>query len=142
MTFRLADAVPSDVSESWRFARQEVLERAQQQGRPLTYADRIELHRLHSDKIESFLDAGHGDCLLKDSPFAEIVQNALKHFSGERYELVAWAIMPNHVHAIVKPLASHDLPAIVHSWKSFTSKEINSLLGARVLYGWMNTTTT
>jgi valyl-tRNA synthetase len=128
VTFRLADAVPSDISESWRLARQDVVERAQQQGRPLTYAERIELHRLHSENIESFLDAGHGDCLLRDSRLAEIVQNALKHFDGERYELVAWAIMPNHIHAIVRPSTGQELPAIVHSWKSFTSKEISRLL--------------
>ena len=123
--FRLADAVPSEVAESWRIERQHVIERAQQKGRPLTQLDRIELHRLHSEKIESFLDAGHGECLLRDPQLAEIVHNALKHFDGQRYELVAWAVMPNHVHAIIRPFEGIDLPEIVHSWKSFTSKEIN-----------------
>ena len=129
VTFRLADAVPSEVSESWRLERQQVNDRAQQQGRPLTHIERIELHRLHSEKIESFLDAGHGQCLLRDPQLAEILQNALKHFDGERYELVAWAIMPNHVHAIISPSTGHELPKIVHSWKSFTSKEVNRMLG-------------
>jgi len=129
VTFRLGDAVPSEVSESWRLDRKEIAERAQRQGRPLTHRERIELHRLHSEKIESFLDAGHGECLLRDPHVAAIVDNALRHFDGERYELVAWAVLPNHVHAILKPLARHGLPEIVHSWKSFTSKEINQRLG-------------
>ena len=137
VTFRLADAVPSDVSESWRLQRQAVVERAQQQGRPLTHAERIELRRLHSEKIESFLDAGHGNCLLSDPRLTEIVQNALKYFDGERYQLVTWAIMPNHVHAILRPLSGHELPKIVHSWKSFTSKEINERL-ARQGAVWMD----
>ncbi|MFH1717220.1 MAG: valine--tRNA ligase [Planctomycetota bacterium] len=128
VTFRLADAVPGEVSESWRLARQEVVERAQQQRRPLTHVEQIELHRLHSEKIESFLDAGHGECLLRDPRLGEILHNALRHFDGERYELVAWAVMPNHVHAILRPFAGHELPKIVHSWKSFTSKEINQRL--------------
>ncbi len=128
ITFRLADAVPAEVSESWRMQRQEVFQQAEQQGRDLTYADRVELHRLHSEKIESFLDAGHGQCLLKDAHLAEIIQKAMLHFDDERYELLAWAVMPNHVHAIVKPLANHELSKIVHSWKSFTAKEINTQL--------------
>ena len=135
--FRLADAVPGEVVESWRIERRQVIERAQQQGRPLTHLDRIELHRLHSQKIESFLDAGHGECLLRDPQLAEIVHNALKHFDGERYELVAWAVMPNHVHAIIRPFEGRDLPEILHSWKSFTSKEINNQCGRQGAF-WMD----
>jgi len=129
VVFRLADAVPRDVAESWRIERRRIIENAQRQGRPLTCDDRIELHRLHSEKFESFLDAGHGECLLTDPQLASVVENALKHFDGERYELVTWAIMPNHVHAIIRPVAGHELPQIVHSWKSFTSKQINKRLG-------------
>ena len=65
---------------------------------------------------------------MREPQLAEIVQNALKHFNGERYELVAWAVMPNHVHAIFRPFSGYELPEIVHSWKSFTSKQINRRL--------------
>lgn len=37
--------------------------------------------------------------------------------------------MPNHVHAIVRPLGDQRLDQILHSWKSFTSKEINKVIG-------------
>jgi len=60
---------------------------------------------------------------------AEVVAGSLKHFDGERYRLVAWCLMPNHVHAVVQPLAGNELPEILHSWKSFSSKEANRLLG-------------
>ncbi|MHC4368855.1 MAG: REP-associated tyrosine transposase [Planctomycetota bacterium] len=129
ITFRLADAVPCEVSESWRRERQEIVEQAQEKGRPLTHHERVELHRLRSGKIESFLDAGHGECLLRDPGLAEIAHNALRHFDDRRYELVAWAVMPNHVHAIIRPFPGHELSEIVQSWKSFTSKEINRRLG-------------
>ena len=39
--------------------------------------------------------------------------------------------MPNHVHAVLEPINGHELPDILHSWKSFTSKEINRILGSR-----------
>ena len=51
------------------------------------------------------------------------------YFEGERYELVAACVMPNHVHAVFAPLHGHGLADILHSWKSFTSKEANKLLG-------------
>jgi REP element-mobilizing transposase RayT len=57
------------------------------------------------------------------------VADALRHFDGERYRLVAWCVMPNHVHAVVQPAAGHVLEEIVHSWKSFTAHQANKLLG-------------
>jgi (E)-4-hydroxy-3-methylbut-2-enyl-diphosphate synthase len=37
--------------------------------------------------------------------------------------------MPNHVHAILRPLPGHELEDIIQSWKSFTAKKANALLG-------------
>ena len=36
--------------------------------------------------------------------------------------------MPNHVHVVVEPGASHNLGAIVHSWKSFSANQANRIL--------------
>ena len=33
--------------------------------------------------------------------------------------------MPNHVHALVKPLGEHKISDILHTWKSFTANQIN-----------------
>jgi valyl-tRNA synthetase len=131
VVFRLADSVPEEVGQSWRLERQNIIERAKQQNRPLTDNEQIELQRLRSEKIESFLDAGHGKCLLREKGIAEIVDNALKHFDGVRYDLIAWAIMPNHVHIIVRPRPGQKLSEIVHSRKSFTAKEINRRLAQK-----------
>ena len=68
-------------------------------------------------------------CWLRNPEIAAIVQEALLHFDGERYRLIAWCVMPNHVHAIVEVLDSHPLRTIVKSWKSFTSRQANTLLG-------------
>jgi REP element-mobilizing transposase RayT len=38
--------------------------------------------------------------------------------------LFAYVIMPNHFHAIVKPLADHDLDEIWESWKRFTANRL------------------
>jgi REP element-mobilizing transposase RayT len=60
---------------------------------------------------------------------ATLVAAALKLFDGERYHLSAWCVMPNHVHVVLRPFVSWKLPAILHSWKSFTAKRANELLG-------------
>lgn len=75
------------------------------------------------------LDEGRGSCVLRDSSNARIVADALNFFDGERYKLLAWVIMPNHVHAIIEQIEGYRLDKIVHSWKSFTAKEINQRLG-------------
>src|SRR5262249_55613866 len=73
--------------------------------------------------------AGHGTCRLKDPRLADLTENALLHFDGQRYHLLAWCVMPNHVHVLVEMKDGFPLPQILHSWKSFTSSEANKILG-------------
>jgi len=80
-------------------------------------------------RIQNFLDSGYGSCFLRDDRLAEIVQNALLHFDGDRYALHGWCVMPNHLHVLFTPGEGYRMSGIVHSWKSFTSNQCNSLLG-------------
>jgi tRNA threonylcarbamoyl adenosine modification protein (Sua5/YciO/YrdC/YwlC family) len=128
VTFRLADALPGDVVAKWEFDRREIAARARRQNRELTEAEEQRLAELFSQKVESYLDAGHGECWLRDERIARMVRDALLHFQAQRYDLVAWCIMPNHVHAIVRPMGKHALSEILHSWKSFTAQRANRFL--------------
>jgi len=85
----------------------------------------IELRR----KIDRYEDAGHGLCVLRDRRAASLVEEALLHFDGERYRLIAWCVMPNHVHAMIEMRDGFLLTRLLHSWKSFTAKEINKIFG-------------
>jgi REP element-mobilizing transposase RayT len=76
-------------------------------------------------RLDGLADQGRGACLLRQPEVAQIVENALLFFDGERYRLLAWAIMPNHVHVMVEQIGGFPLGGVVHSWKSFTAKEIN-----------------
>ena len=49
----------------------------------------------------------------------------VEFFNGQRYVLGEYVVMPNHVHALVRPLANHDLDRILHSWKSFSANQIS-----------------
>ena len=71
-------------------------------------------------KYEYWLDKGLGCCALANREMAQIVQEAFLHHDGDKYDLLAWSIMPNHVHVLIK--AKSDLSKIIQSWKSFTGK--------------------
>ncbi len=98
-------------------------------GRPLTTHEQERLDRIFSDKIEKYLDEGHGRCCLREPRLTKIVADALAFFDGSRYQLYAWCVMPSHVHVVFEPMQGHELPQILHSWKSYTAKEINKVLG-------------
>ena len=59
----------------------------------------------------------------------EIVEDAVLHFNGDRFGLHAWCVMPNHVHVVLCPYGECRLPAILHSWKSYTAKAIGRSCG-------------
>ncbi|HVT46019.1 MAG TPA: transposase [Thermoanaerobaculia bacterium] len=79
-------------------------------------------------QLESSLDEGHGSCWLARPDLATLVSTALKHFDGARYRLGSYSVMPNHVHAVYRSMPQWPLSSVMHSWKSFTSKEANRLL--------------
>jgi Rad3-related DNA helicase/REP element-mobilizing transposase RayT len=129
INFRLADSLPVHVVDQWRVERDAIVETAQQSNRPLTEVELDQLKHLFSERIERFLDAGTGSCWLRQEPIARLVAEQLKRFDGKRYALLAWCVMPNHVHAVVQPVEGFDLPGILHSWKSYTANKANKLLG-------------
>src|SRR3954468_10834106 len=79
--------------------------------------------------LDRELDQGRGECWLRRIDIASVVQDALLHFDGHRYRFLAWCIMPNHVHVVVEALHDHSLSSVVQSWKSFTGRRANKILG-------------
>ena len=125
VTFRLADAVPQDVLRRWK----EELETWRKfHPEPWDAVTKYEYQKRFQEDREHWLDQGHGECLLKKSDVAAIVVNALRHFDRDRYVLDAFAVMPNHVHVLVRLAGGQTLADILHSWKSFSTKAINQLL--------------
>ena len=129
VTFRLADSLPRAVVERWVAEREEIVGRFAKTGGKLTDQEVSRLKELFSERVEKFLDAGHGECWLKRDDVGELVEAELKHFNGKRYELLAWSVMPNHVHAVVRPVGGNTLVRILHSWKSYTANHANKLIG-------------
>ncbi|MEI8383245.1 MAG: transposase [Planctomycetota bacterium] len=129
VTFRLADSVPKQVLEGWRIEREQLIQAAMQKSGQLSPAEADRLQVLFSEKVEAFLNQRQGACWMMRDDVAELVQNALLHFDGTRYDLFAWCVIPNHVHVVVRPRPEHSLESILHSWKSFTSRKIGQIVG-------------
>jgi putative transposase len=55
---------------------------------------------------------------------AAMVQRSLLCFDAQRYRLLAWVVMPNHVHVLFQPSGGWSVAKIVASWKKFTAREI------------------
>jgi len=107
---------------------------AAQLGRALSSDGRRKILRLSSPVIERFLDSGAGACHLQNFAIAEDVANALRHFDEKRYRLFAWCVMPNHVHVVARLFPETTLATVLHSWKSFSSKHANQILGAHGIF--------
>lgn len=119
LNFRLFDAVPMRLVEEWR--RQLGCYRNLNQSDPRAVA----LRR----RIETYEDAGYGACFLRDARIAELIEDALLFFDGARYHLLAWCVMPNHVHSLIEMIEGYSLGGILHSWKSYAAKKANRILG-------------
>ncbi len=66
---------------------------------------------------------------LRDSALASIVEDVMLHADGERYRLLAWCIMPSHVHVVFEQLNGTRLDAVLHAWKSASAHRINRVMG-------------
>lgn len=128
VTFRMADSLPVEVVRDWQNEREALLSVAAQAQRDLSPDDLKRLDELFGEKVERFLDTGHGSCALARDDIAALVAATLAKFDGSQYRLLSWCIMPNHVHLVLQPLREPELSRIVHSIKSWTAKEANKVL--------------
>ena len=54
-----------------------------------------------------------------------IIASALEFFHTSRYWLVAYVIMDDHVHVLVQLSHANKLQSIVHSWKSYSTRQLH-----------------
>jgi REP element-mobilizing transposase RayT len=79
--------------------------------------------------INDALDRSRDGCIFHKPEFANIMQESLRYFDGERYDLQAWCVMPNHVHVVALIYADALLSKVVQNWKQATALRINRSLG-------------
>ena len=109
VTFRLADSMPESRRGEWE------------------HLLKIEDDREKRTRLEEYLDRGIGECHLRDPRISQIAEAALLYFHNQRYELLAWCVMPNHVHVLVH-VWNWPLWKMVQSWKVRVENQRRKLL--------------
>jgi hypothetical protein len=120
VTVRIVDSLPASRRGEWQ------------------HLLKIEDARERRNQLESYLDRGVGECWLRDSRLATLVEESIRFHHGERYELLAWCVMPNHVHVLVH-VWDWPLAKMLQNWKSVSAiaatylETQRQLLATRVL---------
>ncbi|TAK53251.1 MAG: hypothetical protein EPO24_14675 [Bacteroidetes bacterium] len=138
ITFRLAGSLPRHIiaelkaerdSEERLFLKQPVL--------PDKPVKRYEMQKRYFGKFDALLDSGKtGPLWLGNSSVADLVAEAIRYRDGKMYDLIAYCIMPNHVHlvfsllpSVVRPGWSHYVVTnILENLKWYTALKSNQIL--------------
>lgn len=166
VTFRLEDSVPQAVLDEWGYERGKWLaargisDLAEESGRRvfrnLPQQERQLFERRFAGMLHRYLDAGHGECVLRNPPAGNTVARALEfyhagclpspvavghergnrcggtpqsHSGDSRVVTGDYVVMPNHVHALLTPLPGCELEHVLQAIKSYTAHQINKTLG-------------
>ena len=125
VTFRLADTLPWEKVRRWKYEREQWLAANPPPHGPEQTAM---LRKLVPERVHKYLDAGHGECLLRSPASQNVVEGVLRFGDGTGYRLGEFVVMPNHVHVLVQPTRQR-FAKTVPAWKSISSRRINKLLG-------------
>jgi REP element-mobilizing transposase RayT len=131
VTWNLIDAIPAHVREELRMQRAYEIERVECLRGDYSIGEKHAIEAAIRRAYEKELDKGAGQCLLKDPRCATLVADALQYFDDVKYRQYSWSVMPNHAHAVFSCVPPYTIDEVLHSWKSFTSKEIGKVLGMR-----------
>ena len=112
VTFRLVDSMPTSRRAEWE------------------HLLKIEDVREKRTRLEEYLDRGHGACQLRDPFIARLAEEAVLHFHDDRYDMLAWSVMPNDVHVLVH-IWRTPLSKLERSWKQFVQTEANRAVQER-----------
>lgn len=137
VTYRQSDALPQPIIREFKHDRDKWLKHrgiSVTEGMDwnralaaLSKEDHRTYEREMAKRLNKYLDAGYGSCVLKQAEVGKI--ESLTHFHNERVLTGDYVVMPNHVHVLMRPLDGYKLEDILQSIKSFTATKINRVLG-------------
>jgi REP element-mobilizing transposase RayT len=130
ITFHLADSLPHSVLPKIA-ERHRILSAAIQNHANLLPEQKALLSTYSHARMEEYFDRGAGSCPFLDMRIAGAMAAALRFREGQQFRLLAWCVMPNHVHVVVKLYPGQELARIVKAWKNFSAKAVNQALGRK-----------
>lgn len=135
ITFRLAGSIPAWIVRQLCAQAERIEAGLARISDPQERAERAyqEQCRLFGRWDAALDKTQNGPFWLRDPRIASLMTESLRYRNGRVYDLIAYCIMPNHVHVVYTPLLKTDgdyyaMSAIMHSLKRYTAREANLLL--------------
>jgi REP element-mobilizing transposase RayT len=138
LVFRLAGSLPIQVIEELRIERQRFERQTRSlKGKAEQQKQRDQFRFVDFRRFDALLDGSKtGPKWLGERTVASIVKEAIHHRDGRAFDLLAYCIMPNHVHMVaavgrnVIPTYKHPpLYRALQSLKRYTARQCNLALG-------------
>jgi putative transposase len=136
VNFRLAGSLPTDVIERLKAETEDLEKWLLEIPDP---NERFKLRELEQRKLfgkwnDVLHSTKYGPFYLQEDCIAEVVANSIRYHDDEWFEVVAFCIMPNHVHLVITPYAKsetsdYSLTQIMHNIKRNSAKQANQILG-------------
>jgi putative transposase len=156
VTYRLFNTLPLQVLKTLQAKKASLLNQRELGGDLKHHRDTV--HKQLFAAYDRYLDQCDGEAWLKVPCIASMVRENLYYHHGRKYHLLAYCIMPNHVHVLLQPMEDNSqaarlpetvaqaarlysenelgeqtdpgspLSSIMHSLKSYTAHQANKLL--------------
>jgi putative transposase len=114
VTYRLADTIPQGVLHRLREIRRAALSRNSPEGAP-SLQQREHAHKQFFAAYDAYLDQTCKIDWLARPAIAAMIRGNLYHHHGSKYHLLAYCVMPNHVHVLLQPLDCPNVPTSGHA---------------------------
>ncbi|MDA1051563.1 MAG: transposase [Planctomycetota bacterium] len=122
VTFNLADALPANKKNELAAMRREWEHRYPE---PRDEATWTAYAKAVFQKVEKWMDAGHGNCWFRQPDYAAELERAILCFHEQRYDIGCFTIMGNHCHLVMRPFEPHELEDEVGMMKQVTARFVN-----------------
>jgi REP element-mobilizing transposase RayT len=89
------------------------------------------LPHLQASEATYFVTFRCGRSIILPEAARDLTLSAIRYWDGKRIDLDSAVVMPDHAHLMFRILDASSISDILHSIKSFSSNQINRLLGRR-----------
>ncbi len=135
ITYRMKHDLPKQVMEDYTRRVDEYNKELDALGTK----EREEMKRIKDAKFFTWFDellakAPDVPNLLQRDDIREVIAESFHYFDNQRYKLLAYSIMPNHIHVLILPKTQENgdifpIQHIIYTWKKYTALAINRLIG-------------
>lgn len=134
LTYRLAGSIPMSVLKAMQKDSETELKTARRDFKGEAFRTKLrEIQARWFGRYDQWLhDSPNGPYWLREPDIANLVVESLHECAEKYFHLYAYAIMPNHVHVLLKHHEhARSLCDILQSHKGFTGSAANKLLGRK-----------